>query len=162
MRRFATLLTAGLILAACGSSAPSSPVAPDASASGSPSSIVATPSPTATPVSPTIVTVRIDDTSLTVSPATATNEVVVFTIANAGKRDHQLVLVRADGAPAKLPLDGKIVDLTKVTVVGVTGKIAKGETNSLSIVGQPKGAYLLFSNLPGDYTKGLVASFEIK
>jgi uncharacterized cupredoxin-like copper-binding protein len=103
--------------------------------------------------------IRLDTTSVDAGPTT-------FTVTNDGLIGHELVVLRTDLAPNKLPLtdDGKVADERGpgVTRVGTTDLIDVGCAASLTLHLQT-GTYVLICNLPGPpdspghYEGGMVA-----
>ena len=94
-------------------------------------------------------------------------QAVTVHIKNDGASPHQLVVLRTDLDPAKLPLAGDTVDLAAAgEVVGTTGSLAPGDERSVETEQGITallyaGSYVLLSNLPGDYQNGLFAGFTV-
>jgi len=104
------------------------------------------------------INVTIKDTAVQVSGASAAGS-VTLTVRNAGTAAHQLVVLKTNSAPRALPMSG-----TKARETGVVGKTAKipgGGVKKLALTLAP-GNYVLLSNLPGDYKRGLVAGLALK
>jgi uncharacterized cupredoxin-like copper-binding protein len=105
-------------------------------------------------------TVRVTEKEFTLKavPARATPGRVTFVVRNTGKLDHELVVVKTNRAPAKLPVKG-----TKASEAGRVAKIPPfkpGKTKQLA-VSLKAGKYVLFCNVAGHYKSGQFAGFRV-
>ena len=105
-----------------------------------------------------IVNVTLKDSGIQVNGVTAPGK-VTFVVQNAGTAAHELVVLRTNMAPRALPMSGK--QARETGLVGDTKKIARGAVKRLTLTLAP-GKYVLLSNLPGDYKRGMVAGFALK
>jgi len=103
------------------------------------------------------INVTIKDTGIRVSGATAAGSVTLV-VRNTGTAPHQLIVLKTNSAPSALAMSGK--QARETGVVGKTAKIAGGGVKTLTLTLAP-GKYVLLSNLPGDYKRGLAAGFTL-
>ena len=101
----------------------------------------------------------------TVSPDVTTVAAgsVSFTASNAGRTDHELVVLKTDRAPDKLVSDSARVDeAASGTVVGeIEEGLAVGGSRTASFDLQP-GKYVLFCNLLGHYDAGMSVALTVR
>jgi uncharacterized cupredoxin-like copper-binding protein len=105
-------------------------------------------------------TVRVTEKEWSVKPvpASAKPGKVTFVLKNAGKLDHELVVVKTKLAPAKLPVKG-----TKASEAGRVGKIPPvkpGATKRITLA-LKAGKYVLFCNIAGHYKSGQRGGFQV-
>jgi uncharacterized cupredoxin-like copper-binding protein len=105
-------------------------------------------------------TVRVTEKEFTLkaAPASAKPGKVTFVVKNAGKLDHELVVVKTNRAPGKLPVKG-----TKASEAGRVGKIPPfkpGATKRLTL-SLKTAKYVLFCNVAGHYKSGQYAGFRV-
>ena len=103
------------------------------------------------------INVTIKDTGIQVAGGASAGSVTLV-VRNAGKAAHQLVVLKTNSPPRALPMSG-----TKARETGVVGKTAKipgGAVKKLTLT-LASGKYILLSNLPGDYKRGLAAGFAL-
>jgi uncharacterized cupredoxin-like copper-binding protein len=105
-------------------------------------------------------TVRVTEKEFTLkpSPTSAKPGPVTFVVKNAGKLDHEFIVLKTNLAPAKLPLKG-----TKAAEPGRVGKIPKfkpGATKRLTL-DLKAGKYVLICNVPTHYKAGQRSGFRI-
>jgi uncharacterized cupredoxin-like copper-binding protein len=93
-------------------------------------------------------------------PATVAGGRVTFRVPNKGKITHELVVIRTNTAPGRLPTDAKGLASEK-GAVGETGDIAAGTTKSVTLALKP-GRYALICNLPGHYKGGMYAGLRVR
>jgi len=105
-----------------------------------------------------IVNVTLKDTGVQVTGVAAPGK-VTFVVRNAGKATHELVVLKTGAALRALPMSGK--QARETGLVGDTKKIAPGAVKRLTLTLAP-GKYVLLSNLPGDYKRGMVAGLALK
>lgn len=76
---------------------------------------------------------------------------------------HELVVLKTNLAPNKLPVHGKPPDGTVAVEVGRIGRplvVQPGKTSTITLNLKP-GHYVLICNLPGHYTGGQHAAFRV-
>jgi uncharacterized cupredoxin-like copper-binding protein len=91
--------------------------------------------------------------------ATAGTGKVVIAARNDGRAVHELVLLRTDQNPAKLPKKGGKVD--ESTSVGEISDVAPGATKRTTFDLKP-GKYAMVCALPGHYEGGMYGSLTAK
>ncbi len=118
---------------------------------------------------PATVDVTLKEWSLTPSPARVPAGKVVFRATNAGGIEHELVVLRANVAPSRLPVKGgRVVVSTRsgssralgIKVQGEIEDIAPGTTRLLVLTLRP-GRYVLICNLLGHYKAGQFAGIRV-
>jgi uncharacterized cupredoxin-like copper-binding protein len=115
-------------------------------------------SPVGAESSATRVSVRLVDFKVLPTPAKAKRGAVTFAVRNAGKVDHEFVVLKTNIAPAKLKVKGpKAVEVGRV---GRVGPLEKGATRTLTLKLAP-GKYVLLCNLPGHYQLGQRTGFTV-
>jgi uncharacterized cupredoxin-like copper-binding protein len=92
------------------------------------------------------------------TPPTVKAGRVRFTVANQGKKPHELVIVETDRKANDL-LKGKEAD--EIGKVGELEDIKAGKTLTKSVSLKP-GHYALICNLPGHYKAGMYADLEVR
>lgn len=83
---------------------------------------------------------------------------VTFVATNGGKVAHNLVVLRTNLAPSKLPMAG-----TKAKEVGLVGKtpvFGPNQTRKLTLT-LKAGRYLLICNVPAHYMSGMRVAFRV-
>jgi uncharacterized cupredoxin-like copper-binding protein len=99
----------------------------------------------------TLVKVQLKELKVLPSPLTAKRGAVSFSVKNTGKIDHELVVLKTNPPPAKLPVKGgKAVETGRV---GRFGPLKPGTSKSLNLT-LKSGKYVLLCNLPGHYQAG--------
>jgi uncharacterized cupredoxin-like copper-binding protein len=92
-------------------------------------------------------------------PASAKAGKVTFAVKNAGSAVHELVVLRTNIAPGKLPVkNGRAVEKGKV---GEVSNLRPGKTGKLTRA-LKKGKYVLLCNVPGHYQAGQFTGFRVK
>ncbi len=137
-------------LAACGSS----------SDNGETTGTAATPGTTtaAEPPAPSrAVTIRMSEFAFTPKDATARAGKVTITAPNDGKVEHELVVLRTNADPAKLPMKGDEVD--ESTSVGEIADVKPGATKKTTLRLKP-GKYVMVCALPGHYEGGMYGTLK--
>jgi len=105
-----------------------------------------------------LVTVRLKEFKVLPMPLTARRGVVVFTVKNVGKLDHELVVYKTNVAPAKFPVKrGRAVAAGRI---GRVGPIKPGATRTLTLT-LKAGKHVLLCNLPGHYQGGQRIGFGV-
>lgn len=121
------------------------------------------------PASETSVEVSLSDSEGSVDSERVAPGPLVFEVANAGARLHNLLVVRTELPPEKLPTaaDGSYLENGMGTsVVGELGDIAPGTTADLE-VNLTQGNYVLLSNVfqgdlaASDYAIGIRTAFTV-
>ncbi len=84
---------------------------------------------------------------------------VTFVVRNAGRVDHELVVLRTNRPAKKLGLTS-FGDVYEVGRVGRTKPIDAGRTSTLTVTLQT-GHYALICNLPGHYKAGQFADLAV-
>ena len=95
------------------------------------------------------------------SDASAAAGSVKISAPNVGATTHELVLVRTDLDPAKLPtLANGEVDEEKLDSPGEIPDVAPGSTPTTTVDLKP-GKYAVICNLPGHYAQGMYGSLTV-
>src|SRR5688572_8107302 len=71
---------------------------------------------------------------------------VTFVVTNAGRRPHELTIVKSDSPPEQLPLLDGLVDTDKLEVKGGIEPVGAGQTGEFT-VNLSGGKYVLICNL---------------
>jgi uncharacterized cupredoxin-like copper-binding protein len=95
--------------------------------------------------------------SIAPTPGKAAAGKVSFTVANAGKIEHEFVVLRTNKSAGDL-LKGK--EANEAGNVGEIGSVLPGQTKKLTL-NLKAGHYALICNLPGHYTAGQHADFTV-
>jgi len=117
------------------------------------------------PKGPTTVRVVEDEWSVKPDATSVPAGKVTFQIANQGKIEHELVVLKTDLAATALKM--RAADPTKVDEeagaknVGEVEDVAAGASKSETFDLAP-GKYMLVCNVSGHYKSGMVAAFEVK
>jgi uncharacterized cupredoxin-like copper-binding protein len=118
------------------------------------------PAPRGTPVN-----VRLEDFKVRQDAAVVPSGTVSFRILNQGPTTHQLIVVRTDLAPDKLPLqrDGLTVneDAPGIDLLDEVGGLDIDDRQTLVLRLAP-GNYVLYCNLEGHYLGGMHASLAVR
>jgi uncharacterized cupredoxin-like copper-binding protein len=110
--------------------------------------------------SATMVTVKLKEFALTPSPKTAPAGKVTFVVKNIGKVQHEMVVMKTNLPPGKLPLNAK-GRVPEKGVVGEVGDVRPGQTKRATIALKP-GRYVLLCNLAGHYKAGQYSGFVVR
>lgn len=106
----------------------------------------------------TAVSVRLFEFKVVPKPVTAKRGVVAFLVRNTGKVDHELVVLKTNIPPAKLPVKaGKAVEKGRV---GKVGPFGPGGSKALTLK-LKAGKYILLCNVPGHYQAGQRIGFKV-
>jgi uncharacterized cupredoxin-like copper-binding protein len=118
------------------------------------------PTPRGTPVN-----VRLEDFKVRQDAAVVPAGTVSFRILNQGPTTHQLIVVRTDRAPDKLPLqrDGLTVDeeAPGIDLVDEVGGLDIDDRQTLVLDLAP-GNYVMYCNLEGHYLGGMHATLTVR
>jgi uncharacterized cupredoxin-like copper-binding protein len=106
-----------------------------------------------------VVNILMKDTGLQLSGATTVAGTVTFVVRNAGKAPHEFVVLKTGASPRRLPMSG--MRARETGLIGETGTIPRGSVKKLKLR-LTQGKYVLLSNLPGDYKRGLAAGLVLK
>ena len=98
--------------------------------------------------------------SLVPKPTSISAGKVKFTVPNKGKLPHELVVIKTNTPPGKLPIDSD-GEASEKGAVGETGDIKPGATKTVTL-SLKKGKYALICNLPGHYKGGMYAGLTVK
>ena len=117
------------------------------------------PTPSGTPVN-----VRLKDFEVRQDAAAVTAGTVSFRILNQGPTSHELIVVRTDRAPDKLPLqdDGLTVDEERpgIELLDEVEGLDIDDRQTLVLQLAP-GRYVLYCNLEGHYLGGMYAALTV-
>jgi len=118
------------------------------------------PAPRGTPVN-----VRLEDFKVRQDAAVVPSGNVSFRILNQGPTTHQLIVVRTDRAPDKLPLqrDGLTVneDAPGIDLLDEVGGLDIDDRQTL-VLHLAAGHYVLYCNLEGHYLGGMHAALTVR
>jgi uncharacterized cupredoxin-like copper-binding protein len=123
------------------------------------------PSPTTTqattqaPAASRALTIRMTEFAFDPKDAVAKAGRVTITAPNDGKVVHELVLLKTDANPAKLPKKGGKVD--ESTSVGEIADVEAASTKKATFKLAP-GKYAMVCALPGHYEGGMYGSLTVK
>ena len=104
------------------------------------------------------VKVRLTDFKITPSASTVAAGKVTFSAVNAGKAEHEMVVVRTDKKPSQL-LKGN-----EASEAGSAGEISEtkpGAAKQVTLNLKP-GHYVLLCNVPGHFKAGMFKNFIVK
>lgn len=106
--------------------------------------------------------ITMDDFSFAPADATTKSATVDISAPNEGATTHELVLVKSNLDPAKLPTAGDgTVDEEALDSPGEIPDVGAGETGEATVDLSP-GKYVMFCNLPGHYAQGMYGSLTVK
>ena len=118
------------------------------------------PTPSGTPVN-----VRIEDFKVRQDAAVVPAGTVSFRILNQGPTTHELIVVRTDRAPDKLPLqdDGLTVDeeAPGIDLLDEAGGLDIDDRQTL-VLDLAAGHYVMYCNLEGHYLGGMYAALMVR
>jgi uncharacterized cupredoxin-like copper-binding protein len=114
----------------------------------------------------------LEEWKITVSPSTGAAGEVTFTIDNIGEKDHELVVVKTDLAPDKLPTVADGVEAGTVDeegagieAIGEKEDILAGTDNNVLTLTLTAGKYVVFCNVHDEdlvhYQKGMHTAFTV-
>jgi len=86
---------------------------------------------------------------------------VTFKATNKGTTPHELIVVKSDLAPDKLPVKDAKADLTGMTTVTTIPEMAAGKADS-KVAELSAGKYLLICNVPAHYQAGMTLAFTVQ
>ena len=115
-------------------------------------------SPVGAAGSKTVVSVRLKEWGVLPTPLKTKHGVVAFSVRNVGKLDHELLVLKTNLAPGKLPVrKDRAVEAGRI---GRVGPIKPGATRTLALT-LKAGTYVLVCNLPGHYKGGQRIGFGV-
>jgi uncharacterized cupredoxin-like copper-binding protein len=108
---------------------------------------------------PTTVNVKLKEFKVLPSVKTVKAGKVTFVVANIGKINHEMVVVKTNVAPGKLKENAE----HEVSEKGAVGEVVvdHGKKGKVTLTLKP-GKYQLLCNLPSHYTAGQYAGFTVK
>lgn len=104
-------------------------------------------------------TVKMSDYAFAPNDAVAKAGKVTIVAPNDGKVVHELVLLKTDADPARLPMKGGAVD--ESTSVGEIADVEPGATKKVTLRLAP-GKYAMVCALPGHYEAGMYGSLTVQ
>ncbi len=84
---------------------------------------------------------------------------VTFSVKNVGTVGHELVVIKTNVAPGKLPV--KNAKASEKGKVGVVPELKPGKSGKVTLT-LAKGKYVLLCNLPAHYQAGQYTGFTVK
>ena len=114
---------------------------------------------TGRPAAGRALTIRMTEFAFDPNSAVAKAGKVTITAPNDGKVVHELVLLKTDTDPAKLPMEGDEVD--ESTSVGEIADVEAGATKTAKFTLAP-GNYAMVCALPGHYEGGMYGSLTVE
>lgn len=111
---------------------------------------------------PAKVTVTMEEWSIKLSQTDVPAGPVTFGVKNTGTQEHELVLLKTDIAPDKLP--DRATDPTKADEPGNVGEIEDISSGSFkeATFDLTPGKYVLICNVASHYKSGMRVSFVVK
>jgi uncharacterized cupredoxin-like copper-binding protein len=110
--------------------------------------------------SATGVTVKLKEFKVLASGTTVKAGKVTFTVTNVGKINHEMVVMKSNLPPGKLPVNANH-RVPEKGVVGEAGDIHPGQTKKVTLT-LPAGRYVLLCNIAGHYVAGQYSGFVTK
>lgn len=138
-----TLFTLSLLQAACSGGASTA------------TTVVSSPTPTGP------MTVSLREWAIDVSTPVTKAGIVKLAIRNDGSVPHDLVVVKSDLAPNRLPTASGRVELSQVTTVTQTALLPPGDRAEASFTVE-RGRYIVLCNVIGHYNSGQFTSFTVE
>ena len=127
--------------------------------SGKAAAPAATETQPATQGASSTLTVRMTEFAFDPKNAVAKAGKVTISAPNDGKVVHELVVLKTNADPAKLPMDGDEVD--ESTNVGEIPDVEPGATKKVTLK-LAAGKYAMVCALPGHYEAGMYGSLTVK
>lgn len=113
------------------------------------------------PAGPAAVTVNLSEWAVAPSSAKVPAGTVVFTVANAGTMEHEMLVVRSDAEAGGLPVKDGSIEESSIESLGEVPETAVGASGTLRLDNLTKGHYILLCNIPGHYQQGMHADFVV-
>jgi uncharacterized cupredoxin-like copper-binding protein len=104
-------------------------------------------------------TATLSEFKIAVSPKSAAHGKVTFTVKNAGKFEHEMVVIKTSTKASKLKVSGN--EASEKGAVGEVEDIAAGKSKKLTLT-LAKGHYALICNIPGHYKNGMRTDFTVR
>ena len=121
--------------------------------------VAASASPSAqSAASATTVRVQLMEMMVMPSRSAVQSGKVTFVVTNSGKLTHNLVVLKTNLAPSKLPMAGS--KAKEVGLVGKTPVFGPKQRQKLTLTMKP-GRYLLICNVAGHYPAGMRVGFRV-
>ena len=105
------------------------------------------------------ISVRLTEWKVVPSAARVRAGKVTLVARNVGQLDHNLVVLRTNLAPGKLPVAR--ARATEIGRVGKTPVFSPGQTRRLTLT-LKAGKYVLICNVPGHYKAGMFVGFRVR
>lgn len=86
---------------------------------------------------------------------------VTFIARNAGSTAHDLIVLKTDLAPDKLPIDTQTQKAKEDGKLGGVDQVAPGKNQNLRLE-LPAGSYVVICNVPTHYQLGMRAALTVK
>ena len=113
----------------------------------------------------TSVNVRLEDFEVRRDAAVVPAGTVSFRILNQGPTSHELIVVRTDRAPDKLPLQGDGLTVNEeapgIDLLDEVEGLDIDDRRTL-VLDRAAGSYVLYCNLEGHYLGGMHAAFTVR
>ncbi|HET8569296.1 MAG TPA: plastocyanin/azurin family copper-binding protein [Candidatus Limnocylindria bacterium] len=125
--------------------------------------VLAACTPPAPAFSPTDVGLIVELTDHKILPSAPSVETGTMRVGirNRGGQPHDVIFIRTELAPDRLPYDASRAQAREEGVVARTDVIPPGGTRRLDVA-LPPGRYVLICNVPGHYALGMRTVFEVK
>jgi uncharacterized cupredoxin-like copper-binding protein len=104
-------------------------------------------------------TATLSEFKIAVSPKSVSHGKVTFTVKNAGKFEHEMVVIKTSTRASKLKVSGNRA--SEKGAVGEAEDIAAGKSKKLTL-NLAKGHYVLICNIPGHYKNGMRTDFTVR
>lgn len=115
----------------------------------------------ATSAGGTTVTAGLKEFAIELDTKTAKAGAVTFKATNKGTTPHELMVIKSELAPDKLPIKDAKADETGLTVLGEVAEMASGKTDSKTFE-MTAGKYLVICNIPAHYQAGMTIAFTVQ
>ena len=96
---------------------------------------------------------------IAVSSKSAGHGKVTFTVKNAGRFKHEMVVIKTSTKASKLKVSGN--EASEKGAVGEVEDVAAGKSKKLTLT-LAKGHYALICNIPGHYKNGMRTDFTVR
>jgi hypothetical protein len=105
--------------------------------------------------------VRLKEWAIELGTSERTAGAVKLQVQNVGTMTHEVIVVRTNLAPDKLPVDSGAVKLSDLEVLGEKDDIERREKTTLDVNLTP-GSYVFLCNISGHYALGMRAALVVK
>jgi uncharacterized cupredoxin-like copper-binding protein len=115
---------------------------------------------TAAPTASTAKVVNVKLTEMKILPSAKSVKAgkVTFKVKNVGKSLHEMVVVRSNLPPGKLPV--KNHEASEAGSIGEVADLHAGKSGTLTVTMKP-GKYILICNITGHYEAGMYTGFTV-